>query len=142
MPFITSDCPVHRYYVPVLKEQPYSGLMDKRVQIRFPLSQTKMLVIRHDRKRIEMVEAIRERRGNREAQKAANRASQIRHVRVSAKDVMNINAHTASMASRFIFSSIELGNANELLNGECQNVRHELIDLLGGFTEFRAVFPQ
>jgi hypothetical protein len=45
--FVTSDCPVHRYYVPVRPEIPYSGLLDPRVQVRFPLSSTKMLVLRH-----------------------------------------------------------------------------------------------
>ena len=37
-PFLTSDCPVHRYYLPIQEEIPYTGLMGKRVQVRFPLS--------------------------------------------------------------------------------------------------------
>jgi hypothetical protein len=36
IPFVTSDCPVHRYYVPVGTEVPYSGLTDIRVPGSFP----------------------------------------------------------------------------------------------------------
>ena len=140
VPFITSDCPVHRYYVPIRKDLPYRGLMDNRVQIRFPLSKSKLLVIRHDRKQLEMIEAIRRRRGQREAQKAANRASQIRHVLVSAADVGAINAHTASMAARYVFSSIPLENGAALVSGECKNVRQEFVDHPDGSTEFKAVY--
>jgi hypothetical protein len=142
LPFITSDCPVHRFYLPRQPQVPYGGLMDSRVEVRFPLSRTKMLVIRHDRRRMEMVEALRQRQGNRAAQKAANRASAIRHIRVGSEDVAAINTHTASMAARFIFSSVELKNASELLQGECKNVRQQFVDLPGGFTQFKAVFPK
>ena len=142
IPFIKSDCPVYIYYVPVRRDLPHCGLMDKRVQIRFPLCQTKLLVVRHDRKRLEMIDALRARRGERAAPKAANRASEIRHVRISATDVAIINADTASMASKFVFSPVALTNAAELLKGECQNVRQELIDHPDGSTEFRTVYPQ
>jgi len=60
-PFVTSDCPVHRYYVPVRPDLPYEGLLNKRVQVRFPLSRKKMLVIRHDSRRIERIEKRRKR---------------------------------------------------------------------------------
>jgi hypothetical protein len=58
IPFVTSDCPVHRYYVPVRSDLPYEGLLDKLVQMRFPLSRTEMLVLRHDRRCVEMIEEL------------------------------------------------------------------------------------
>jgi len=142
IPFVTSDCPVHRYYLPIRPDIPASGLLDKRVQVRFPLSSRKMLVLRHDRKRIELVQALRQRGRNRDALKAMSRSSQIRHVRVSAADVKHINAHTMEMAARYVFSPIEIPEAPELLRGECMNVRQVLTDYPGGFTEFRAHYPQ
>ena len=141
-PFVTSDCPVHRYYVPVRTEIPYSGLLDWRVQVRFPLSSRKMLVLRHDRNRIEMVRAMHKRGHKRKAFKLISRAPQIRSVRVSAADVRHINSHTMVMAARYVFSSAELPDAVEQLQGECMNVRQVLTDYPGGFTEFRAHYPQ
>lgn len=141
IPFITSDCPVHRYYVPIGQDIPYGGLMDTRVHVRFPLCKTKMLVIRHDLKRNALIEEVRRRKGSWHAQKMANRASQIRNVRITAGEVDQINAHTASMAARFIFSPLEMTNGTTLMKGECRNVRHEFTDLPGGLTKFQAIYP-
>ena len=69
VPFVTSDCPVHRYYLPIHPEIPYEGLMDFRVQVRFPLSAKKMLVLRHDRKRVERLKLLKERGREEEAAK-------------------------------------------------------------------------
>ncbi len=142
IPFVTSDCPVHRYYVPVRPDLPYEGLLDKRVQVRFPLSRTKMLVLRHDRRRIEMIEELLRRKRRREAQKAIDRSTQIRHVRVGRADVEHINAHTIAMAARYVFSSKELPDAPQLLQGECMNMRQVLTDYPDGIFEFKAHYPQ
>jgi hypothetical protein len=140
--FITSDCPVHRYYLPIRNDIPYSGLLDKRVQVRFPLSAQKMLVMRHDRQRIERERFLRQHGREREAVKLMERASQIRHIRVGAHDVNQINAHTISMAARHVFSPIEMPEIPPLFRGECMNVRQVLTDYPGGFTEFKAHYPQ
>lgn len=139
--FITSDCPVHRYYLPVRGDIPPRGLMDPRVQVRFPLSRERMLVLRHDRKRMEMIEVLRRRRGNRAAQQMADIASTIRYAKIGQSAVAAINKHTAAMAQRFIFSDAALPNGPDLVSGDCRNVRHEFIDLPDGSTEFRSVYP-
>jgi hypothetical protein len=139
--FITSDCPVHRYYLPVRGDIPQRGLMDPPVQVRFPLSRERMLVLRHDRKRMEMIEALRRRSGNRAAQQMANTASTIRYVKIGQPAVEAINKHTAAMAQGFIFSDTALPDGVDLVSGDCQNVRHEFIDLPDGSTAFRSVYP-
>lgn len=141
VPFITSDCPVHRYYLPIRQDIPYSGLLDKRVQVRFPLSGRRMLVMRHDRQRIELEQFLRERGRERDAVKLMERASQVRLVRVGANDVNQINAHTVSMAARHVFSPIEMPDIPPLFRGECMNVRQILTDYPGGLTEFKAHYP-
>jgi hypothetical protein len=45
------------------------------------------------------------------------------------------------MAARFVFSSTQLSDAAEILQGECMNVRQVLTDFPGGITEFRAHYP-
>lgn len=142
VPFVTSDCPVHRYYVPVRPDLPYEGLLDKRVHVHFPLCRTKMLVLRHDRRRIEMIEDLLRRKRRREAQKAIDRATQIRHVRVNRADVEHINAHTMAMAARYVFSSQELPEAAELLKGDCMNMRQVFTDYPDGALAFRTYYPQ
>ena len=95
LPFLSSRV-IARYTAitsPCAPDLPYEGLLDKRVQVRFPLSRTKMLVLRHDRRRIEMIEDLLRRKRRREAQKAIDRSTQIRHVRVGRADVEHINAH-------------------------------------------------
>jgi hypothetical protein len=142
VPFITSDCPVYRYYLPIRNDIPYSGLLDKRVQVRFPLSAQKMLVMRHDRQRIERGQFLRQHGREREAVMLMERASQIRHIQVGANDVNQINAHTISMAARHVFSPIEMPEIPPLFGGECMNVRQVLTDYPDGFTEFKAHYPQ
>lgn len=140
-PFITSDCPVHRFYEPVQTKAPYRGLMDSRVEVRFPLCKNRMLVLRHDAKRNEMIERLRMRHGKRQAIKVANMASTIKYSKVNASQVDAINAHTASMAALFIFSGVSLANGPDLVSGECRNVRHELVDLPDQVTAFKAIYP-
>ena len=142
VPFVTSDCPVHRFYVPVRPDLPYEGLLDKRVQVRFPLSKSKMLVLRHDRKRIELIEDLIRRNRHREAQKAIDRSGQIRHVRVGRRDVEQINAHTIAMAARHVFCSSESAAVAEQFQGECLNMRQVLTDYPDGVFEFKAHYPQ
>lgn len=140
--FVTSDCPVHRYYVPVRPEIPYSGLLDPRVQVRFPLSSTKMLVLRHISERIKVVRAMSKRGQKRKAFKIVPNSRQTRRIPVSPAEVGQINAHTMAMAARFVFSSKEFPEAPEKLQGECMNVRQVLTDYPEGFTVFRAHYPQ
>jgi hypothetical protein len=142
IPFVTSDCPVHRYYLPIRPDLPYEGLMDKRVQVRFPLSKSKMLVLQHDRKRIGMIENLFRRNRHKEAQKAINRSGQIRHVRVGQRDVKQINAHTIAMAARHVFSPMESQDVPGLFRGECLNMRQVLTDYPDGLFEFKAHYPQ
>jgi hypothetical protein len=52
--FVTSDCPVHRFYSPAAPERPYVGLADDRIQVRFPISRQRMLVAEHDFKRMDI----------------------------------------------------------------------------------------
>ena len=140
--FITSDCPVHRYYLPIRPDLQYEGLMDRRVQVRFPLSKSKMLVLQHDRKRIEMIEDLFRRNRRKEAQKAINRSGQVRHIRVGQRDVEQINAHTIAMAARHVFSPTESKEVADLFRGGCLNMRQVLTDYPGGLFEFKAHYPQ
>jgi hypothetical protein len=142
IPFVTSDCPVHRYYVPVRPDLPYEGLLDKRVQVRFPLSKNKMLVLRHDRKRIEFIESLIHRNRHREAQKAIDRSGQVRHVLVGPRDLEQINAHTVAMAARHVFSSSESDAIAGQFQGDCLNMRQVLTDYPDGIFEFKAHYPQ
>jgi hypothetical protein len=50
--------------------------------------------------------------------------------------------HTMAMAATYVFSPIEIAEEPELLKGECMNVRQILTDYPGGFTEFKAHYPQ
>jgi hypothetical protein len=100
-----------------------------------------MLVLRHVPNRIEVVRAKPKRGQKRKAFKIVPRAPQIEDVRVSSEDVLKINAHTMAMAARFVFSSTQLSDAAEILQGECMNVRQVLTDFPGGITEFRAHYP-
>jgi hypothetical protein len=142
LPFVTGDCPVHRYYLPLRKEIPFSGLLDKRVQVRFPLSPKKMLVMRHDRRRLEREEELLARGRERDASRVMKKASEIHRVRVSGEEVREINAHTMTMAAKYVFSPVEVPEAPACLRGECMNVRQVLTDYPGGITEFRAHYPQ
>jgi hypothetical protein len=59
--FVTSDCPVHRFYSLVAPQRPYVGLADDRIQVRFPISRQRMLVADHDFKRVEIWTRLKER---------------------------------------------------------------------------------
>jgi hypothetical protein len=108
----------------------------------FRSPRTKMLVLRHDRRRIEMIEELLRKKRRREAQKAIRRSTQIRHVRLGRADVENINAHTVAMAARYVFYSKEVPDIPQLLQGECMNMRQVLTDYPDGIFEFKAHYPQ
>lgn len=142
IPFITSDCPLHRYYLPIGNDVPYGGLLDKRVQVRFPLCANKMLVMRHDRKRLEIAESLHRRKRVRDATKLMSQSSEIKRVRVSEADVRQINAHTAAMAARFVFSPTAMTDGPELLRGECKNAKQFSRDYPGGLVEYGMDYPR
>lgn len=141
IPFITSDCPVHRYYSPVDTKRPYIGLADDRIQVRFPLSRNKMLVIEHDQKKMEIWHKLKEIGQDRLADKRRAAASQIRRREVDAEEVKKLNAHTISMASKIVMSSEEMRDIPALFQGECQNVQQKVDDLPGGLIRMQTVYP-
>ena len=139
--FVTSDCPVHRFYSPVAPERPYVGIADDRIQIRFPISRQRMLVAEHDFKRMDMWHKLMERGLDRIAERRRAASSEIRSREVEAAEVKELNAHTISMASRIIMSPEELPEIPALFQGECQNIRQQVDDLPGGLIRMQTVYP-
>jgi hypothetical protein len=129
VPFITSDCPVHRYFLPVNTQVPYGGLMDWRVQVRFPLSRSRMLVLTPDMRKVQDVHELMEKGKKEQAEKRHNANSQVHTIQVSGADVSKINSHTLSMAAHIAISPIEMPEFPPLFRGECQNVRSRVRDL-------------
>jgi len=139
--FVTSDCPVHRFYLSAAPERPYVGLADDRIEVRFPISRQKMLVADHDFKRMEIWTRLKERGLDRLAARRRAAASEIRHREVEAAEVKELNAHTINMASKIIMSPEEMEEIPALFQGECQNIRHEVDDLPGGLIRMQTVYP-
>jgi len=142
IPFVTSDCPVHRYYLPEYREKLATGLHDYRVQVRFPLSPSQMLVISHDFGRIKRMMDLQKRGLHRKVQKLGMQSSPIHRVAVSEDDVRLINRHTMSMAKDFVFAASEIPDALEVLSHESMNVSHTYVHHPGGGLGFIAHYPQ
>ena len=139
--FVTSDCPVHRFYSTTAPERPYFGLADDRVQVRFPISRQRMLVADHDLKRIEIWNKLINRGLDRIAERRRAAASEIRHREVDAAEVERLNAHTIATASRIIMSPEDMPAIPTLFQGECQNIRSEVDELPGGLIRMQTVYP-
>ena len=140
--FVTSDCPVHRFYSPAAPERPYVGLADDRIQVRFPISRRRMLVAEHDFKRMDMWHKLMERGLDRLAARRKAAASEIRSREVEATEVKELNAHTISMASRIVMSPEEMPEIPALFQGDCQNIRQVVDDLPGGLIRMQTVYPE
>jgi hypothetical protein len=140
--FITSDCPVHRYYLPVNPKVPFSGFADPRVHVRFPLSSRKFLVLGHDFRKIELHKKLLKRGLYRKAELLKNRASEIKQVCVGDADVQAINAHTVSMAAKLIFSPREIPDLAVAFRGECLNMRQVVTELPGGLIAISDIYPK
>ena len=95
-PFMTSDCPVHRYYPSNCTMLPDSGLADPHVEVHFPLSRRRMLVLCHDEPKVQRVTDLAKRGRTREADKLRRRASEISVKAANAEEVNELNAHTIS----------------------------------------------
>jgi len=141
LPFLVSDCPVHRYFLPIDPHVPYRALMDMRVQVRFPLSRSRMLVLTPDLGRIQQVNELMEKGKKDAAAKLQGANSQIHVIRVTNDDVEKINAHTISMAARIVLAPSEMPEIVPLFRGECQNVRNKFSDV-GDALMVKAEYPQ
>jgi Protein of unknown function (DUF4238) len=141
VPFVTSDCPVHRFYAQVQPERPYTGLADDRIQVRFPLSKSRMLIMEHDLKRMEIWHKLIARGLDKVAETRRMAASQIRRREADAAEVANLNAHTISMAARFAMTPVEMAEIPALFQGECQNIRQKVDHLPGGLIRMQTVYP-
>jgi len=141
VPFVTSDCPVHRFYAPVQPERAYTGLADDRIQVHFPLSKQRMLLMEHDLKRMEIWHKLKARGLDRIAETRRMAASQIRRREVDAAEVATLNAHTISMASRIVIAPVEMAEIPALFQGDCQNIRQKVDHLPGGLIRMQTVYP-
>lgn len=140
--FVTSDCPVHRFYSPVAPQRPYVGLADHRIQVRFPISRRRMLIAEHDFKRMDMWRKLMERGLRRRAAQLRAAASEIGFKIVEAAEVKELNEHTISMASRIVISPEEMPEISALFQGDCQNIRQVVDDLPGGLIRMQTVYPK
>jgi len=141
VPFLVSDCPVHRYFLPIDPHIPFGGLMDPRVQVRFPLSRSRMLVLTPDLERIRQVNELMEQGKQESAAKLQGANSQIHAMPVTNDNVEKINAHTISMAARIVLAPAEVPEIVPLFRGECQNVRNKFYHVGDGLL-FKAEYPQ
>jgi hypothetical protein len=141
VPFITSDCPVHRFYAPVQPDRPYIGLADERIQVRFPLLKQRMLVMEHDLKKMDIWHALKARGLDPIADRRRMAASQIRRREVDAAEAATLNAHVISMASRIVMAPVEMADIPALFQGECQNITQKVDRLPGGLIRMQTVYP-
>jgi hypothetical protein len=142
LPFITSDCPVHRFYRPVDPGRPFMGISDARVQVRFPLSPHKMLVMSNDIQKANRYAELREKGFHDEAEKLRATPSTILHRTITESEVGEINAHTICMAAKMVFSPVQMPQIPPIFSGECQNLRQEVITHPNGIVQFSMIYPQ
>lgn len=140
-PFITSDCPVHRFYAPTDPHVPYQGLVDPRAQVRFPISHNRMLLLEHDFRKIEIYNTLIRRGLRREAERRRAAASEIRRREIDEHEVEDVNSHTISMAARIVISPAQNDAIPPKFRGECKNIRYTVDRLPEGLLKMTTEYP-
>src|SRR5262249_4171141 len=103
--FVTSDCPVHRQYN--RPTEGAAGLFDRDVEIRFPLSADRMLVLTHDLRKLERLEGLLNNNRRREAEALRRRTPSITYEFVDGETVTSMNDLTIKRAQRWVYSPAE-----------------------------------
>ena len=108
VPFITSDCPVHKFYHRFMTHLPFRGIMYRRVEVRFPLSHSRMLVLTPDFPRHRAIQALIDEGKTAEAAARAEITEPIRSFAIGGASVSVINAHTVAMAAKTVIAQREM----------------------------------
>jgi hypothetical protein len=127
--FLTSDAPICRYY----PESSHlgAGLINPDLEVYFPISHDHVLLLTHDRAKMEKFKKLRRRRQKREAERLRERTPEIAYRNVSSEKANKINRLVIERANRWVYAPTPAEYVTELFVGDTKNVRMQ-VDFIDG----------
>lgn len=121
--FVTSDNPVVKFD-PTYREGFYGiGIMNRYIEIRFPLTRTACLVMTHDHERLQDILELEDAGETVKAGAVRNSLPRTKFVRVGEETAFFINSLTIMHAKTNVYSPTRLDYAPQILKGEPGGIR-------------------
>jgi uncharacterized protein DUF4238 len=127
--FLTSDAPVCRNYA---HSSPFgAGLQNDDVEVYFPISHDRVLLLTHDRAKMERLEELQKTGRKREATRLRERVPEIAYRNVNKERAIEINTLVIERADRWVYAPTSIPSVTDLFVGDPKNVRMD-VDFIEG----------